>query len=121
MDLKDYRGKAVVILFWSSMAKTGSKTIASLQRTEELLGSDRLAVIGVSLDKKKDEMDAFIDKHGMKWPVHFDGKGWKNSVAVQFGVSKMPWTIIVDKNGVVREMGLLGGKMTAAIRKAIDD
>ncbi len=66
IDISDYKGKVLVILFWSSISKVGGRTVASLQRTERLLGARGLEVIAVSRDVKKNDMELFVDKHAMR-------------------------------------------------------
>ena len=39
----------------------------------------------------------------MAWPHYFDGAGWGNAIAVDFGVSSIPALWLVDKKGIVRD------------------
>ena len=33
------------------------------------------------------------------WPTAFDGKGWQNSIAREFGVNTIPTLWLIDKKG----------------------
>ena len=39
----------------------------------------------------------------MAWPHYFEGAGWGNAIAVDFGVSSIPALWLVDKKGIVRD------------------
>ena len=50
-------------------------------------------------DDTRDNVEAFFEREGGDWPVVYDERG---SIAVSFGVSKVPETWIIDPGGVVR-------------------
>jgi thioredoxin-like negative regulator of GroEL len=37
----------------------------------------------------------------MPWPQYFDGKGWENELAVQYGIRGIPAVYLVKDNEVV--------------------
>ena len=54
----------------------------------------------VVYDDDRDAVESFFATEGGDWPIVYDDDG---SIAVAFGVSKVPETWIIDPNGVVRE------------------
>ena len=44
----------------------------------------------------------------MNWLHHYDGKKWKNELAVSFGVHSVPANLLVDQKGIVRAVNLRG-------------
>ena len=50
-------------------------------------------------DDSRENVEAFFAEEGGDWPVVYDDDG---SIAVAFGVSKVPETWIIDPGGVVR-------------------
>ena len=59
-------------------------------------------VVAISLDDKESALRRFIKEKGLPWPQHFDGKGWENKFALQYGVFSIPTMWLVDKCGNLR-------------------
>jgi hypothetical protein len=45
----------------------------------------------------------------MTWPQYFDGKGWGNKYAQEFGINSIPSMWLVDKQGKLRDLEARGG------------
>jgi hypothetical protein len=45
----------------------------------------------------------FLKEKELPWPQHFDGKGWENKFALQYGIFAIPTTWLVDKRGNLRD------------------
>ena len=65
-------------------------------------------VFGVSLDDNEERMNDMIKERKMNWLHHYDGKKWKNNLAVKFDVRSIPANLLVDKQGIVRAVNLRG-------------
>lgn len=50
-----------------------------------------------------DKAREFIEEKELPWPQHFDGKGWENQFAVQYGIFSIPTMWLVDKHGNLRD------------------
>jgi cytochrome c biogenesis protein CcmG/thiol:disulfide interchange protein DsbE len=51
-------------------------------------------------DDDRAAVEEFFAREGGDWPLVYDEDG---SIAVSFGISKVPETWIVDPNGIVRQ------------------
>jgi thiol-disulfide isomerase/thioredoxin len=101
IDLSIYRGRIVVVDFWATwcgpcMAETGH--IARLNRQYASRG---IQVIGVSLDHDPDSLSRVIDQVGMNWPMDFEGAGWGGEAEKAWGISSIPQTFIISREGKV--------------------
>ena len=74
-------------------------------------------IVGVSLDRSKQSWIAAIEKDGLSWVHVSDLKGWSNAVAKSFGVSSIPHTILLDKDGKIIARGLRG----EALKKKLEE
>ena len=78
-----------------------------------------LVVIGVSLDQDKDKLLDFIKANNMTWPQYFDGLGWENKLANQYGIESIPATILIDGQGKIIARDLRGEELKDAVTKAL--
>ena len=101
--------------------------VAALPDTKNLRSSfndAQFALLSVSLDggelTTRHDLEQFVGKHKINWPVVFDGQGWGNAVAQIYNVSQLPVHVVIDREGVVRLIGRSGGKTeTERTRKVI--
>jgi len=108
LNLHDLRGKVVLVDFWASWCgpcrRENPHVVGLYNRYKE----EGFEILGVSLDRKKEAWLAAIEKDGLTWQHVSDLKGWSNAVAKSFGVSSIPHTILLDKDGKIIARGLRG-------------
>ena len=101
-ELARRKGDWVVVNFFQSECVPCQQEHPDLVRfvdQQEALGADGARFVTVVYDDDRDDVEAFFAAEGGDWPVVYDEDG---SIAVAFGVSKVPETWIVDPNGIVR-------------------
>jgi hypothetical protein len=65
--------------------------------------------MSVSLDKAKANWLAAIEQDNLSWPYHVsDLKFWSSKAAKLYGVSGIPFTILIDKEGKIIRTKLRG-------------
>ena len=115
-DLRSYRGKPVVVLFFATSSEPARTTFAELQSTLDPFG-DRVAFVGVSLDAKKEDVVRFLGERKISLPVAFDGHGWNGPLVMKLGINAVPSAWMPDKEGAVRTLDAL--ENTAALLKQL--
>ena len=65
-------------------------------------------VLGVSLDKTKDAWTSAIKQDGLNWHHVSDLAFWNNAAAQQYGVSSIPFSVLLDRDGKVLAKNLRG-------------
>lgn len=101
-DLSRRKGSWVVLNFFASdcvPCQNEHPQLVSFAGQQQRLGADGAELYTVVFDDRRDRVEAFFAEHGGDWPVVYDDDG---SLAVAFGVSKVPETWIVDPSGIVR-------------------
>lgn len=121
VNLKDYRGKVVVIEFWASWCPPCRAGMPFIVRMAKDLREKGLRMIGISLDQDKAALDAYMKEQGMTWPQYFDGKVFKTAFADRFSLIGVPTTYLFDKSGVLREIGLRDAALETAVKKLLDE
>jgi peroxiredoxin len=108
LDLADYRGKVIVLVFLAEFSPPAAEAVAALKRAVGELPKGSTQIIGVSLDSKPDELATLIRRENIDWPIGFDGKGWASPGVRAFGINRLPTVWLLDKTGTLRSLNGLG-------------
>lgn len=99
VKLSDFRGKPVVLNFWSSRCGPCKSEMPDFQQAYDQLGEEIHFLMVNVTDGSWDTMDsatAFLDESGYTFPVYFD-TGLSASAA--YGTSSLPVTYFIDAEG----------------------
>jgi len=96
--LSDFRGKPLVVLFFTTWCVVCQVQVARLQPIRAALGNDRVAVLGVSLDLQRRLVAPFVQAAGFNFPVAYGNASMvrKSPLGPIRGV---PRTIVLDARG----------------------
>jgi hypothetical protein len=79
--------------------------------------------LSISLDYEDDltreSFIAFVKREGMNWRHIYDGRGWRAHIAKQYGVTAIPFTLLIGRDGKIVAVDLCGEKLEPAIRAAL--
>jgi thiol-disulfide isomerase/thioredoxin len=113
------RGKVTLVDFWATWCGPCRAEMPNVIAAYQKYHSRGFDVIGVSLDEHQYAVANFTSSQGMPWPQYFDGKGWENKLAKQYGVQSIPMSYLLDRNGVIVGKELRGGALDAAVSRAL--
>jgi peroxiredoxin len=108
LSLSSLRGNVVLIDFWASWCKPCRMENPNVKRVYDQYKSKGFEIIGVSLDRDKGAWTGAIAQDGLPWKHVSDLGFWNNAAAQQYGVSSIPYTVLVDKDGKVLGKNLRG-------------
>ncbi|MCH2160737.1 MAG: TlpA family protein disulfide reductase [Phycisphaerales bacterium] len=97
-----FRGDVLLIDFWASWCRPCMAQMPHLKELHEKYHQRGFEIFGVSLDDDESRMEGAMERAKITWPVFYDGQKWKNELAQQFEVRRIPTMILVDRNGIVR-------------------
>ncbi|MFV0442405.1 MAG: TlpA family protein disulfide reductase [Planctomycetaceae bacterium] len=104
VSIDQFRGHAVLIVFWSAESASFAKDFPQLQTLQEQQG-DQLAIVGVNLDVDESKVDRFLESHPLQWRQIFapdsSRRGTQNPVASYYGVTTVPQYWLIDPQGKV--------------------
>ncbi|MCS6905101.1 MAG: TlpA disulfide reductase family protein [Bacteroidia bacterium] len=118
LALSSLRGKVVLIDFWASWCKPCRMENPNVVRVYQLYKNKGFEVFSVSLDQEKAAWQAAIQQDGLVWPNHVsDLKGFESAAAKSYGVTGIPFTVLIDREGRIVAKNLRGAALEKALAK----
>lgn len=116
---QDYRGKILLIDFWASWCGPCRRENPNVVRMYNEFKDDGFEILGVSLDKNRGSWEGAVEKDGLTWPHVSDLRGWSNEAARQYGVSSIPATFLLDREGKIVARNLRGEALHAKVAELV--
>lgn len=86
----------IVCDFWASWCGPCKESFPWLNQIQQKYKDKGLVVIGINVDKEKQKADEFLKQNSASFPIIYNASG---SLAKQFGVKGMPYSILIGKDG----------------------
>jgi peroxiredoxin len=119
LSIASYKGKVVMIDFWATWCGPCVGELPNVLKTYGAHHAQGFEIIGVSLDSDQAKLTDFIKSKDMTWQQFFDGQGWKNKLAVKYGIESIPSTFLLDGDGKIIAKDLRGEELEDAVTKAV--
>lgn len=97
--LADYRGKVVLLNFWASWCPPCLREMPSMERLRVKMAGRPLAIVALDSAETVDEVNAFLSKMKLGFPILLDPDG---SNTKRWKVFALPTTFLLDARGRVR-------------------
>ena len=108
ISLESLRGKVVLIDFWASWCGPCRRENPNVVKLYNEYKAKGFEILAVSLDRTKDRWVKAIAADKLTWLHISDLKGWKSKYAQQYGVSSIPQTVLLDREGKILARNLRG-------------
>lgn len=117
LRLADLRGRVVLLDFWATWCGPCLPEIPHLSALHAAYPED-VVVVGISLDRDKDDLLAMIEDRDMDWPHIWEEDEWKGEVAMLYNVNRLPQTFLIDCDGRIVAKNLRGEAMEERVAEA---
>ena len=110
--LSDLRGKVVLIDFWASWCRPCRAENPNVVRLYQRYHDRGFEIFSVSLDNNRDAWLRAIESDGLVWENHVsDLRGWSSAAGRLYGISSIPATVLLDRDGKVLARNLRGSQL----------
>ena len=97
--LSELRGKVVFLNFWATWCPSCRQEISSKERLHKMMKGKPFQMLSIIYRDSPRKVASFIRRNGLSVPALID-PGFK--VAKSYGVTGVPETFIIDKQGIIR-------------------
>ena len=116
-DLGDRQGRWVVVNFFATWCQPCKKEHPELRAfAAEHAEIGDAEVVSVVFQDDPSKVEEFFEENGGDWPVVLDEK---TQIGIDYGVSGIPESYLIDPNGIVR-VKLIGGVTRAGLDAQLD-
>ncbi len=118
--LSSLKGKYVLVDFWASWCKPCMVDMPNVIELYKTYKDKGFEIVGVSLDREKEAWLNTIKTPGMEWIHVWDMDGdVQGGVATKFGVTGIPHTVLLDKEGKIIEINLRSEGLQAKLSQLL--
>jgi thiol-disulfide isomerase/thioredoxin len=100
ISLESLAGKVVLIDFWATWCPPCRRALPHLQKMAQEFAGQPFVLLSVSLDPDEGKWKSYTVQNHMTWPQYRAG-GFDGEIPSLFAVRGVPYTIIIDANGVL--------------------
>jgi thiol-disulfide isomerase/thioredoxin len=120
IDLKNMRGKVVLVDFWATWCAPCVKEVPHLKELYKKYHDQGFEIIGITLDEgaAAERVKELIAEKEIPWPQRFEGKGFNNDSYRQlYGIGSLPTVWLVNKEGIIVDRNARGERLEPLIQK----
>jgi len=99
LKLSELRGEVVMVNFWASWCGPCRQEMPLLDQLYKRYQPMGFTILGVNVEEDTAAAEKVLQEIPVSFPVLYDSK---NQVSQQYGVSAMPSTFLVDRDGKLR-------------------
>ncbi|UTW60715.1 AhpC/TSA family protein [bacterium SCSIO 12741] len=112
-------GKVTLVDFWAAWCRPCRAENPNVVSTYNQFKSKGFDVIGISLDKNKEQWQAAIAQDNLTWTHLSDLQQWNSVACKVYNVNGIPANFLVDENGTILARNLRGPDLPARVAELV--
>ncbi|MFC1968785.1 TlpA family protein disulfide reductase [Chloroflexota bacterium] len=103
VSLSDFRGKPVLVNFWTSWCLPCRSEMPLIQDTftDKKWVDEGLVVLAIDIGESPSTVREFVENYGLAFPVLLD---ITRDVSLEYYVRAIPATFFIDRKGIIRDI-----------------
>lgn len=119
ITLSENLGKVTLIDFWAAWCRPCRIENPNLVRLYKKYNSSGLQIVGVSLDRTKEQWEKAVSDDNLPW-IHVSNLNfWNDPIARQYSIRAIPQSFLLDENGYVIAKNLRGLSLDEKVESAL--
>ncbi|ACB73786.1 TlpA family protein disulfide reductase [Opitutus terrae] len=115
---EQFKGKVVVVDFWATWCGPCRMEIPGYVALQKKYGRDKLAIIGMSVDRGPDVVKKFVAANKVDYQIVMANDDVVQAFGGDEGINAIPTTFIIDRTGQIRDRKL-GAEPTEEFEKRL--
>lgn len=112
---EDLKGRVVVVRFWADWCRSCAEEMPVIEKVYDKYKDKGLVILAVNIGQEKAAVAKFVSRLKISYPVLLDPGA---VVTKRYGVTGLPITFIIDRNGIIRQK-ILGEAGQAAFEEMV--
>jgi peroxiredoxin len=121
VKLSSMKGKYVLVDFWAKWCGPCRQENPNVVRAFQKYKDKGFTVFGVSLDRTKQDWLQAIEQDKLTWTHVSDLKFWQSEAAKTYNVTGIPFSLLLDPNGVIIAKNLRGAALDRKLAEVFSE
>lgn len=117
VPLSSMKGKYVLVDFWAKWCGPCRQENPNVVRAYQKYKDKGFTVYGVSLDRSREDWLQAIEQDNLTWTHVSDLKYWQSEAAKTYNITGIPFSLLLDPNGVIIAKNLRGAALHAKLEE----
>ncbi|MEG0948676.1 MAG: TlpA disulfide reductase family protein [Bacteroidales bacterium] len=110
----------VLLDFWASWCLPCEQDLPYLKNIYNKFSQKGLKIVGISLDSSFEDWQQGILRFQMPWLQLSDLRGWECDAALIYGIQTLPYTILINPEGIITARGIRHQALETELEKIFD-
>ena len=119
LDWSAYKGKVVLIDFWATWCQPCLKELPNIRQVHSDWNAKGFEVLSINMDDDLKPVRQYLSSNLLPWKTYHSSDltalGFKSEIAKQFGITAIPFLVLVDAEGKVAAVHVRGDRLGPSV------